>query len=68
MGRFHCPLFFFFFFFFKAIYADFKAQRNAFYHCHGNGILEEIGENYDGYTLAKLRLDKITPTISKSRR
>ena len=36
MGRFHCPLKKK-----KAIYADFKAQRNALYHCHGNGILEE---------------------------
>ena len=33
------------------LYVDFKAQRNALYHCHGNGVLKEnvIREIYDGY-------------------
>ena len=36
MGRFHRPVFPK-----NAIYADFKAQRNALYRCHGKGILKE---------------------------
>ena len=27
----------------KKFYADFKAQRNVLYRCHGNSILEENG-------------------------
>ena len=46
MGKFHCPVFSI-----KTIYLDFKAQRNALYHCHGNIIVEEnvTREIYDGY-------------------
>lgn len=36
MGKFHRPVFSK-----KTIFADFKAQRNALFRCHGNGILEE---------------------------
>lgn len=45
MGKFHNPVFSK-----RTLYTDFKAQRNALYCCHGNGILEEnvMWEIYDG--------------------
>ena len=36
MGRIPCPVFSK-----KTIDADFKAQSNALYHCHGNRILDK---------------------------